>query len=641
MRVAQPGSSPRSARSGNRLDSDVNPSSRSIADLFLSRAAATPEAAAFLHPEDGVWKSLSWRETASRVRELACGLLSLGLSPGDRVAIVSSTRLEWILADLAVACAGCVTATVYPVSTEEDTSFILTNSRAEIVFAEDAAQARRIVSRRDALPRLRQIVLFDASAGLPGDAMSLLDLAALGRTWDAANPGGFEAAASAAGPRDLATLIYTSGTTGRPKGVELPHDCWLFEIESIGSLNLLGPSDLQFLWLPLSHVFGKVCVTLGIGLGFPTAVDGRPDRIAANLAAVKPTFVCVVPRIFERVHAKILERALAGGKVKAAIFRWALGIGTEAANRRRDGRRVGAFLEAQRRVADALVFGKVRERFGGRLRFFICGSVALAQELTGFFAALGVTILEGYGLSESTAMTVSNLPDHNRWGTVGIPIPGMEVSFAGDGEILLRGRGVMRGYLGLPDETARVIDPEGWLHTGDIGALDAFGHLVITDRKKDLIKTSGGKFVAPQHVEGRLKLEMPLIAQALLHGEGRRFCTALISLSEEELLAWGRAEGLPGASYSDLLHDARVVEIIRRHVEHVNAHLARYEAIRRWALLPSELKVETGELTPSLKVRRRVVEQRYRDVLESLYAEPSPELSAAAAPEAVTDSRPD
>jgi long-chain acyl-CoA synthetase len=608
------------------------PPYRSIPDLFLARVAATPGAPAFLYPEEGVWKSLSWRETASRVRELACGLLSIGLSPGGRVAIVSSTRLEWILADLAVACAGGVTATVYPASTEEDTSFILTDSRAAIVFAEDAAQARRIVSRRDALPCLDHLVLFDASAGLPGDAMSLLDLASLGRAWDAAHPGGFDAASRAAGPSDLATLIYTSGTTGRPKGVELPHDCWLFEIESIGTLGLLGPTDLQFLWLPLSHVFGKVCVTLGIGFGFPTAVDGRPDRIAENLATVKPTFVCVVPRIFERMHAKILDRARASGKVKEAIFTWSLAIGTEVAERRRDGRRVGAFLEARRRLADALVFAKIRQRFGGRLRFFICGSVALAKELTGFFAALGVTILEGYGLSETTAMTVSNLPGRNRWGTVGIPIPGMEISFARDGEILLRGRGVMRGYHGLPEETARAIDANGWLHTGDIGAFDTAGHLTITDRKKDLIKTSGGKFVAPQHVEGRLKLETPVIGQVLLHGEGRRFCTALICLDEESLLAWARAEGIPDAPYADLVRDARVVEFIRRHVEHVNANLARYEAIRRWAILPSELKVETGELTPSLKVRRRVVEQRYRDVLEGLYAESPAGVPVAESP---------
>ena len=364
-------------------------------------------------------------------------------------------------------------------------------------------------------------------------------------------------------------------------------------------------------------------MTLGIAFGFPTAVDGRVDRIAANLASVKPTFVCVVPRIFEKVHAKILEQARAGGKAKAAIFDWALSVGLDVARRRSEGRRVGALLGVKRRIADALVFRKVRQRFGGRLRFFICGSVALARELTEFFAAFGVTILEGYGLSESTAMTVSNLPDRNRWGTVGIPIPGIEVSFAADGEILLRGRGIMRGYFGLPEETARALDVHGWLHTGDVGTLDAAGHLVITDRKKDLIKTSGGKFVAPQHIEGMLKLETPVIAQVLLHGEGRRFCTALVALSEEELLAWARAEGID-APYADLVRDPRVVELVRLHVEHVNARLARHEAIRRWAILPGELKVETGDLTPSLKVRRRVVEQKYRDVLEGLYAETPP-----------------
>ena len=585
--------------------------------------AATPDAPAFLHPEDGAWKTLSWRETALRVRELACGLLSLGISLGDRVAIASSTRVEWILADLAVACSGGVTATVYPVSTEDDTSFILSDSRAAIAFAEDAAQARRILSRRGALPFLRGLILFDASAGLPGDSMSLRDLESLGREWDTAHPGAYEAAAAAAGPSDLATLIYTSGTTGRPKGVELPHDCWLFEIESIGSLGIFGPSDLQFLWLPLSHVFGKVCVTLGIGFGFPTAVDGRVDRIAANLASVRPTFVCVVPRIFERVHAKILEQARAGGQAKAAIFNWALSVGIDVARRRSEGRRLGALLEVRRRIADALVFAKMRRSFGGRLRFFVCGSVALARELTEFFAAFGLTILEGYGLSESTAMTVSNLPDRNRWGTVGIPIPGIEVSLAGDGEILLRGRGIMRGYFGMPDETARALDVHGWLHTGDVGALDDAGHLVITDRKKDLIKTSGGKFVAPQLIETMLKLETPVIAQVLLLGEGRRFCAALIALSEEDLPVWARAEGID-AGYADLVRDPRVVELVRRHVEHVNARLARHEAIRRWAILPGELKVEKGELTPSLKVRRRLVEQRYRDVLEGLYAEPAP-----------------
>ena len=594
---------------------------RSVPELFLERVRATPDAPAFLHPENGAWKTLSWRETGRRVRELSCGLLSLGLAAGETAAIVSATKIEWVLADLAILCAGGVTATVYAVSTENDTGFILADARAAVVFAEDAAQARRVLSRKDALPDLKQVVLFDASGGLPGGAMSLADLAALGRAWDDAHPGGFEAAAGLATPETLATIIYTSGTTGRPKGVELTHDSWLFEVESIGSMGLVGPSDLQFLWLPLAHVFGKVCVVLGVGIGFPTAVDGRVDRIAENLATVRPTFVCVVPRIFEKVHAKVLGQALSAGGPKAAIFRWALGVGIEASRRRREGRPPGPWLAAERLLADRLVLRKVRDRFGGRLRFFICGSAPLARQLAEFFDAFGITILEGYGLSESTAMTVCNLPDRNRWGTVGVPIPGMEVAFAPDGEILLRGRGVMRGYHGLPQETAEALDREGWLHTGDVGALDTAGHLRITDRKKDLIKTSGGKYVAPQYVEGMLKLETPLIGHVLLHGEGRRFCTALISLSEEETLVWARAEGLAGRPYEELVRDTRLNRLLGRHIDRVNAHLARHETIKRWAILPSELKIERGELTASLKIRRKVVEQNYSLLIEQLYAE--------------------
>ena len=596
---------------------------RSVPELFLERVRATPEAPGFLHPGNGEWKALSWRETGRRVRELACGLLSLGFSAGETAAIVSATRIDWVLADLAILCAGGVTATVYAVSTEDDMAFILSDARAAVAFAEDAAQARRILSRKDALPNLRTLVLFDASADLPDGAMSLAELSALGNAWDAAHPGAFEAAAGLATRETLATIIYTSGTTGRPKGVELTHDSWLFEVESIGSMGLVGPSDLQFLWLPLAHVFGRVCLVLGVGLGFPTAVDGRVDRIAENLATVRPTFVCVVPRIFEKVHAKILGQALSAGGPKAAIFRWALGVGLEASRRRREGRPPGPWLAAERFLADKLVLRKVRDRFGGRLRFFICGSSPLARELAEFFDAFGVTILEGYGLSESTAMTVCNLPDRNRWGTVGIPIPGMEVAFEPDGEILLRGRGVMRGYHGLPQETADAIDREGWLHTGDVGELDPVGHLRITDRKKDLIKTSGGKYVAPQRVEGLLKLETSLISHALLVGNNRRFCAALISLAEEEILAWARTQGLEGKPYDELVRDPRVETLMRPHVDNVNAQLARHETIKRWAVLPSELNIERGELTASLKVRRKVVEQHYHLVIEQLYAEVS------------------
>jgi long-chain acyl-CoA synthetase len=594
---------------------------RTIPELLLSRVGATPDAPAFLHPEGRSWKTLTWSDTLERVRVLACGLLASGLKPGQCVAIAASTRIEWALADLAAACAGGATATIYPSSTDEDTEFILRDSGAPVVFVENAALATKVLARRESLPDLRHVVLFDAPETPHAGATPLAAFEALGRTWDTAHPGSFDAAAAAVKAEDLAAVIYTSGTTGRPKGVELPHDCWVFEAESVEASQTIGPRDVQFLWLPLAHVFGKMCLTLGVQMGFPTAIDGRLDRIGENMAAVEPTFVCAVPRIFQQARAKIIRKALAEGGVKAAIFKWALDVGLDVARRRQAGRPVGLALDAKYRAADRLVFSKIRARFGGRLKFFFSGSVALPRGLTDFFAASGIVISEGYGLTESTAMTFYNRPWANRFGTVGTVVPGMDVRIAGDGEVLLRGRGIMRGYRGLPDETAAALGKDGWLHTGDIGTLDADGFLTITDRKKDLVKTSSGKYVAPARVEGRLMLETPLIANAIFHGEGRNYGTALLALSEEEVRAWAQANDLEDVPTPELAKNERLLAQLRRHVDKVNEGLAPHEAVRKFAVLPRELSVATGELTPSMKVRRRVVEERYKDVLDALYVD--------------------
>jgi long-chain acyl-CoA synthetase len=599
----------------------MNKAPRTIPELFLARVAATPDAPAFLHPEGRDWKTLTWRDVFLRVREIACGLLASGLKPGQCVAIASSTRVEWALADLAIGCAGGATATIYPSSTDEDTEFILRDSAAPILFVENAALAKKVFRFRHALPELRHIVLFDAPETPLEGAAPLAALEALGRTRDSAHADAFQAAALAVKAGDLAAVIYTSGTTGRPKGVELPHDCWIFEAASVEATQTIGFSDVQFLWLPLAHVFGKMCLTLGVQMGFPTAIDGRLDRIGENMAAVEPTFVCAVPRIFQQARAKIIRKALAEGGAKAAIFKWALDVGLDVARRRQARRPVGLLREAQMLVADRLVFSKIRARFGTRLKFFFCGSVALPRGLTDFFAAAGIAVAEGYGLTESTAMTFFNRPWANRFGTVGTVVPGMEVKVAEDGEVLLRGRGVMRGYRGLPDETAAALEPDGWFHTGDIGTLDADGFLAITDRKKDLVKTSSGKYVAPQRVEGRLMLETPLIAHAVFHGEGRNYGTALLALSEEEVRAWAATVDLEDRTVEELGKNERLLALLRRHVDNVNEGLAPHEAVRKFAVLPADLKVQTGELTPSMKVRRRVVEERYKDVLDSLYAE--------------------
>jgi long-chain acyl-CoA synthetase len=594
---------------------------KTIPELLLARVAATPDAPAFLHPDGRGWKTLTWRDVLSRVRELAIGLHAAGLEPGQCVAIDSSTRVEWALADLAIGCAGGATATIYPSSTDEDTEFILRDSRAPIVFVENAALAKKVLRRTSALPDLRHVVVLDAPDALPEGATSLQAFEALGRTWDAAHPDTFEKTARAVTAADLAAVIYTSGTTGRPKGVELPNSCWTFQAAAVEATQTIGFSDLQFLWLPLAHVFGKMCLTLGVQMGFPTAIDGRLDKIGDNMAAVEPTFVCAVPRIFQQARAKIIRRALSEGGAKAAIFKWAVDVGLAVVRRRQAGRPVGLLLEMQFRVADRLVFSKIRARFGRRLKFFFCGSVALPRGLSDFFSACGIVICEGYGLTESAAMTFFNRPWANRVGTVGTILPGMEVRTAEDGEVLLRGPGILRGYRGLPEDTAAAIDSAGWFHTGDIGALDGDGYLAITDRKKDLVKTSSGKYVAPARVEGRLMLETPLIANAVFHGEGRNYGTALLALSEEEVRAWAQGADLEDRTVEELVTNERLLAQLRVHVDKVNEGLAPHEAVRKFAVLPRELSVATGELTPSMKVRRRVVEERYRDVLDALYVE--------------------
>jgi long-chain acyl-CoA synthetase len=595
--------------------------SRTIPELLLHRVEATPDAPAFLYPHGRAWKSLTWKETLARVRDLSCGLLASGLHPGQCVAIASSTRVEWALADLAIGCAGGATATIYPSSTDDDTEYILRDSGAPVVFVENAALAKKVLRLRERLPNLRHVVSFETPESPLEGATPLEALEALGRTWSAAHPGGFDAAARAVKAEDLAAVIYTSGTTGRPKGVELPNSCWTFQAAAVETTQTIGFSDLQFLWLPLAHVFGKMCLTLGVQMGFPTAIDGRLDRIGENMASLHPTFVCAVPRIFQQARAKIIRKALADGGAKAAIFKWAVDVGLACVRRRQAGRPVGLVLEAKYLAADRLVFSKIRARFGTRLKFFFCGSVALPRGLSDFFSACGIVVCEGYGLTESAAMTFFNRPWANRVGTVGTILPGMEVKTAGDGEVLLRGPGTLRGYRGHPEDTAAAIDADGWFHTGDVGVLDEDGFLAITDRKKDLVKTSSGKYVAPARVEGRLMLETPLIANAIFHGEGRNYGTALLALSEEEVRSWAQSNDLEDRTYEELGREERLLTLLRRHVDKVNEGLAPHEAVRKFAVLPRELSVATGELTPSMKVRRKVVEERYKTLLDALYVE--------------------
>lgn len=597
------------------------PSPRNVPELFLERVGLTPAAQAFSHPAPGGgWSSLTWEETEARVRAIAGGLRALGFAAGDVGAILASTRIEWILADFGILFAAGATTTIYPSSTAEDCGYILGDSGATVAFAENPEQVAKLLSRRAELPRLRHVVAFEGGGSADGWVIGFERLEELGREWDRAHPGQFEEAAQAIPPDALATVIYTSGTTGTPKGVELTHACWVAQSAAIVECGILSePGHTQLFWLPLAHSFGKMIGTAQLRIGFPTAVDGRIDKLVENLAAVRPTFVCAVPRIFEKVRNKVLQNARDGGPAKTAIFRWALEVGLEARRLERQGARPGPLLAAQRLLADRLVFSKVRALFGGRLRFFVSGSAPLSRDVAEFFDAMGVVILEGYGLTESSAATHCNLPGRNRIGTVGPAFPGTEVRLADDGEVLMRGPWIMRGYRGQPEATAEALDAEGWLHTGDIGTLSPDGYLSITDRKKDLIKTSGGKFVAPTEIEARLKALSPLVAHALVHGDRRNYISALLTLEPEAARTWAARHGLEGASLAELAGNPTLLARLQRDVDKLNAHLPRFATVKRFSVLPRDFSEAEGELTPSQKLRRKLVEQRYRAVLDAMY----------------------
>ncbi|MBV6702522.1 long-chain fatty acid--CoA ligase [Kitasatospora aureofaciens] len=614
----------------------------SVAHLFLERVALTPNAEAYRYPApvdehaaDSApgaeqWRSLTWAQTAARVKAVAAGLMALGIQPEDRVALASSTRLEWIIADLGNMCAGAATTTVYPSTNADETAFILSNSGSRALFAENAAQLAKAVDQIEHLPELRTVILFDApdttpeTAGL--DLLTLAELEQRGAEHLEQHPDVVEKTVAALDKEQLATLIYTSGTTGRPKGVCLVHDCWAYEGRAQEASGLLRADDVQFMWLPLSHVFGKTLISGQIATGHVMAVDGRVDRIIHNLPAIRPTVMASAPRIFEKVYNGIAGRARAEGGAKYKIFRWAAGVAREHArvvqeNRIATGVGSAPFaLRMQHALADKLVYAKIRAAFGGRLRGAVSGSAALAPEIGYFFLGAGVPILEGYGLSETSAGSCVNREEDVRIGTVGRPLPGTEVRIAEDGEILLRGPGIMRGYHNLPEKTAEVLESDGWFHTEDIGELSADGFLRITDRKKDLFKTSGGKYVAPSEVEGKFKAVCPFVSNILVIGNGRNYCTALIGLDEAVIMPWAAEHGLAGKSYAEVTADPQVHELIEGFVKKLNGDLQRWQTIKKFHLLPRDLDIEHGELTPSLKIKRPVVERTYADAVTLMYA---------------------
>jgi long-chain acyl-CoA synthetase len=567
----------------------------------------------------GRWTPIAYRELADRVHDFSLGLCELGVRHGDRVAILSENRPEWAITDYACLAARAADVPIYPTLPARQAEYILRDSGAVAVVVSTAAQLEKVRSVRERLPSLAHVIGLDPDTAGPG-VLSFDMVLARGRAARDRHPD-WRALALEAAPDDLATLIYTSGTTGDPKGVMLSHGNIASNVTTCVDLFSFTAEDECLSFLPLSHIFermfGHYCMFhAGVVIAYAESIDAVP----ANMAEIRPHLMASVPRLYEKIYARVLDNVRTASPLRKRIFAWGRGVGEQWAELTIEKRPVPAGLQAQKILADRLVFAKLRKRTGGRIRFFISGGAPLSREIARFFYAAGLPILEGYGLTETSPVMAVNTFKHHRLGTVGRAIPEVEIRIASDGEIVTRGPNVMCGYFNKPDATAEAIDEEGWFHTGDIGMLDADGFLSITDRKKDLIVTAGGKNIAPQPIENLAKTSK-FVATAVMIGDRRPFPVMLVVPNVTQVKGWADHKGLPDGDLEQLLGLPEVRQKIEREVRMTLRDLAQFEMPKKLLLLPREFTVEAGELTPTLKVRRRVVEQRHRAAIEALYIE--------------------
>jgi long-chain acyl-CoA synthetase len=616
--------------------------SETLLSIFAEQVERSPSRIALRYRSGGIWRGRTWSEWQICARELASALRAFGIETGDRVAILSHTRIRWVEADLGILHAGAATVPIYPTLLPDTVGEILRDSGARVLIVEDPVQLGKL-SDAGELPDLERVIVLDRVSRLTrpdrqgrldvsvSDVLSDRSLAIstfeealeLGRDRIQTYPRELDEIASDLDPHAVAAIYYTSGTSGEMKGVELTHDNFVFETAALRDLMPVGTADEQLLFLPLAHIVAKLTVMLQLRVGFVTSFAASMEQAAEDCAELRPTFIVGVPRVYEKIQEAVLEQIDRAGDVEKRVFAWAFGIGKRVSELRRDGREPGTLLRVEERTAERLVFSRVKQRLGGRIRFMLSGAAPLARETAEFFHALDLLILEGYGLTESTGASTINLPHSYRFGTVGLALPGVEVKIADDGEILLKGRSVMRGYFGREGESRDVLD-DGWFRTGDVGVIDSDGFLTITDRKKDLIITAGGKNVAPQRIEQRLASSR-YIQRAVVLGDRRKFPVALIVLDGGAVQRWGATNGL-GGDFGSLARHPKVRGLIAGEVDKVNAGLATYESVKRFEILDRDLSIEHGELTPTAKVRRRAVVEHFADLIDTLYEGTTPDL---------------
>ena len=591
-----------------------------LAKLFWSRVEKSKDKPAQMFKQGGTWKTLTWREVGEAVRELALGLISLGRSKGDMVALLSTSRAEWVQADFAIFSAGCVTVPIYPSYTPDLIAYIVNDSGARTIFVEDAGQLAKVLEAREKMPALEHVIVMTGYEAQqpPKAVMTWQTLRRMGRDNAEAHKSTLADRVAATRPDDLASIVYTSGTTGPPKGVMQTHGNHIAAQASGEKSTPVQEGWVHLLFLPLAHSFARLESFLGVNHGLTTAFAENLDKMRENLAEVKPHFICSVPRVFEKVYAGVLAKAQSGSPLKQKIFNWAVSVGREVSRHQQRGQPVPMMLELKRKIAHKLVFSKLHAGLGGRLQWAISGGAPLSRDIAEFFHAAGILILEGYGLTETCPVGTFNRPDKFKFGSVGQALEGIELKIAADGEILFRGPNIAKGYFKQPEATAEVFEGGGWFHTGDIGRLDEEGFLFITDRKKDLIVTAGGMNIAPQNIENMLKAD-PFISQVMVHGDRRPYPVALITLNPDELAKFAREHGVLTSDPAALVKHPKIVERVSRTVEEKNTNLQSYAKVKKFAILPVDFTLEGGELTPTLKVKRKVVSEKYKKELESLY----------------------
>jgi long-chain acyl-CoA synthetase len=592
-----------------------------LAKMFWGRIEASGPRPAQQFKAGGAWQTLTWTQVGDIVRELATGLIALGRRPGEAVGILSGSRAEWVQADFAILSAGCVTIPIYPTYPPELIHYIVSDAGVKTLIVEDPGQLAKVLEVRGKLDGLEQVVVIQGYEGREPSPTTL--------TWDALRRTGREQAERLKGdvarrvadtrPADTATIVYTSGTTGPPKGVVQTHGNHVAALASASQALRLTEGDVHLLFLPLAHSFARLEGFTGPHRGLTTAFAESLDKLRENLPETRPHFLCSVPRVFEKVYAGALAKAEGGSPLKRKIFRWAVGVGKEVSRLKQAKQPVPGGLGLRYRIAEKLVFSKMHAALGGRLRFAISGGAPLSREIAEFFHAAGILILEGYGLTETCPVLTFNREDNYRFGSVGQALPGVELKIAPDGEILGRGSNIAKGYFKQPEATAEVFLADGWFATGDIGRLDEAGFLFITDRKKDLIVTAGGMNIAPQNIENLLKGD-PFISQAMVHGDRRAYPVALITLNPDELRAFVQAQGVMNLDPAALAKHPKVLERVARIVEERNTELQSYAKIKKFAIVPEDFTVDNGMLTPTLKVKRKVVQEKYQAVIEGLYA---------------------